>query len=113
LDFIQYYKDIKIIPFCLPPHSTHNLQPLDWCLFSVLKKAYSDKVNKYILKGITRITRGYFLEIYGQIQERVYTPQYVKKLFKAAGIYPINAKRILSKLYSTQAARRAATPPLN
>jgi len=25
LDFIQYCKDIKIIPFCLPPHSTHHL----------------------------------------------------------------------------------------
>ena len=67
----------------------------------MLKKAYSDKVDKYILKGVTGITRGYFLEIYGQIQERVYAPQYVKKSFKAAGIYPINAERILSKLYST------------
>ena len=67
LDFIQYCEDIKIIPFYLPPHSTHNLQPLDRCLFGVLKKAYSDKVNKYILKGITGIICSYFLEIYRQI----------------------------------------------
>jgi len=45
----------------------HNLQPLDWCLFGVLKKAYSNKVDEYILKGITGIIYGYFLEIYGQI----------------------------------------------
>jgi len=67
LDFIQYYKDVKIVPFYLPPHSTHHLQPLDRCLFSILKKAYSNKVDEYILKGITGITRAYFLEIYGQI----------------------------------------------
>jgi len=67
LDFIQYCKDIKIIPFCLPPHSTYNLQPLDRYLFGVLKKAYSNKIDKYILKGITKIIRGYFLEIYRQI----------------------------------------------
>ena len=67
----------------------------------MLKKAYSDKVDEYILKGVTGIICSYFLEIYGQIWERVYAPQYIKKLFEAAGIYPINAERILSKLRST------------
>ena len=78
----------------------YNLQPLDRCLFSVLKKAYSNKVDEYILKGITGIIYTYFLEIYGQIREKVYTLEYIKKSFKAAGIYPLNAKRILSKLCS-------------
>ena len=75
LDFIQYYKHVRIIPFCLPPHSTYHLQPLDRCLFGVLKKAYSDKIDEYILRGITGIIRGYFLEIYGQIRKKVYTPE--------------------------------------
>jgi len=113
LDFIQYYKHIRIIPFCLPPHSTHHLQPLDRCLFGVLKKAYSDKIDEYILRGITRITRGYFLEIYGQIRKKVYTPEYIKKSFEAVGIYPLNAERILSKLRSAQAAKRPTTPTPN
>jgi hypothetical protein len=120
LDFIQYYKDVNIVPFCLPPHSTHHIQPLDRCLFSILKKAYSNKVDEYIMKGITGITRTYFLEMYGQIRESVYTPEYIKKSFKAAGIYPLDAQSILSKLHSAQLARRptsptpnlAATPPL-
>jgi hypothetical protein len=34
LDFIQYCHSHKIIPFCLPPHTTHLLQPLDVVLFS-------------------------------------------------------------------------------
>jgi len=67
LDFIQYCEDIKIVPFCLPPHSTHYLQPLDRCLFGILKKAYSNKVDEYISRGITGIIRAYFLEMYGQI----------------------------------------------
>ena len=66
----------------------------------MLKKAYSNKIDKYILRGITRIIRGYFLEIYGQIREKVYTPEYIKKSFEAAGIYPLNTERILSKLRS-------------
>ena len=38
--------------------------------------------------------------MYRQIWERVYTLEYIKKLFKAAGIYPLDTKRILRKLYS-------------
>jgi len=66
----------------------------------VLKKAYSNKIDEYILRGITGIICGYFLEIYGQIRKRVYTPEYIKKSFEAARIYPPNTKRILSKLRS-------------
>ena len=66
----------------------------------MLKKAYSNKIDEYILRGITGIIRGYFLEIYGQIYKKVYTLEYIKKSFKAAGIYPLNAERILSKLHS-------------
>ena len=29
LDFVQYCESNQIIPLCLPPHSTHILQPLD------------------------------------------------------------------------------------
>ena len=38
--------------------------------------------------------------MYGQIRERVYTLEYIKKLFEAAGIYPLDAERILRKLRS-------------
>ena len=65
------------------------------------------------MKGITGITYTYFLEMYGQIQERVYTPEYIKKLFKAAGIYPLNAQSILSKLYSAQLTKRPTSPTPN
>ena len=39
--------------------------------------------------------------MYRQIRERVYTLEYIKKSFKATGIYPLDAKRILRKLRST------------
>ena len=45
--------------------------------------------------------------------KRVYTPKYIKKSFKAARIYPLDAKRILYKLHGTQVARRPTTFILN
>ncbi|OCK91568.1 uncharacterized protein K441DRAFT_455319, partial [Cenococcum geophilum 1.58] len=50
-----------IIPIYLPPYLTHFLQPLDLIIFSVLKRLYLAKVNKYIARGITGINRDYFL----------------------------------------------------
>ena len=40
LDFQQYCKDNKIITVCMPPYSSHLLQPLNVGCFSPLKKAY-------------------------------------------------------------------------
>ncbi|KAH6417832.1 hypothetical protein HBI59_250890 [Parastagonospora nodorum] len=39
LEFQQYCKDNKIITICMPPHSSHLLQPLDVGCFAPLKKA--------------------------------------------------------------------------
>ena len=39
--FEQYCKDNKIITLCMPPHSSHILQPLDVACFVPLKKVYS------------------------------------------------------------------------
>ncbi|KAF2817933.1 uncharacterized protein BDZ99DRAFT_355730, partial [Mytilinidion resinicola] len=40
LEFITKYKEARIILFYLPPYTTYNIQPLDYYLFSILKKQY-------------------------------------------------------------------------
>ncbi len=44
LEFVQFCEDHKILPFCLPPHTTHFLQPLDVVLFSAYKQAHRNAV---------------------------------------------------------------------
>jgi hypothetical protein len=39
-EFNKYCKDNKIVTLCMPPHSSHLLQPLDVGCFAPLKKAY-------------------------------------------------------------------------
>lgn len=36
----SYCLNHRIIPFCLPPHTTHKLQPLDVCIFSPYRNYY-------------------------------------------------------------------------
>jgi hypothetical protein len=61
LDFQQYCKDHKIITLCMPPHSSHLLQPLDVGCFSPLKTAYSRQAEDLMRNKITHITKLEFL----------------------------------------------------
>jgi len=73
VNFVEYCWNHKIIPICLPLHLTHLLQPLDLVIFSLLKHAYSTKVNEYAACGITGINKGYFIKIFSKIRLQIYT----------------------------------------
>jgi hypothetical protein len=45
LEFIQFCQEHKILPFNLPPHTMHILQPLDVVLFWSYKKEHRDVVH--------------------------------------------------------------------
>ena len=44
---IQYAKDNGIIIFCLPPHTTHECQPLDCGLFGPLKRHWQKSCHSF------------------------------------------------------------------
>ena len=60
-EFFDYCLHRKIVPFCLPPHSTHMLQPLDIGLFSPLQHHYSNILDE-VMEGTfdTGINKGTF-----------------------------------------------------
>ena len=45
LDVIDICHENNIILFCLPPHSTHALQPLDVAIFKSLKDHFAKSVR--------------------------------------------------------------------
>jgi hypothetical protein len=45
-EFDQYCIDHDIVVLCMPPHSSHLLQPLDVSCFSVLKRVYGQGVEE-------------------------------------------------------------------
>ena len=46
VEFEEYCKEHNIVTLCMPPHSSHLLQPLDVGCFSPLKKAYSRQIEE-------------------------------------------------------------------
>jgi hypothetical protein len=64
LPFIEYCEQQNIIPLCLPPHSTHILQPLDVGVFSPLSKAYKTRIQEHSVFGAERISKEQFLTFF-------------------------------------------------
>lgn len=51
----------KIVPLCLPPHSTHILQLLDIRLFDPLQRHYSHQLDLLMDSEDMVINKGQFL----------------------------------------------------
>ncbi|RPB08975.1 hypothetical protein P167DRAFT_476577, partial [Morchella conica CCBAS932] len=82
----------KIVPFCLPPHSTHLLQPLDVGLFGPLQKHYSNILDEDMEEsgGDTGINKGIFLKHLFEARRRTYTHKNIMAAWDKAGIFPFN-----------------------
>ena len=66
-EFDQYAKQNLIIILCMPPHSSHILQPLDVGCFVVLKRLYGQAIEAQIRVGINHIDKDDFLTLYQEV----------------------------------------------
>jgi hypothetical protein len=109
---IKFCVASKIIPLCLPPHTTHLLQPLDVGIFAALATAYKAGVrerSKFIVSySIDKID---FLEIYGSAREKAITPLNIEKAWKAVGLEPLDPEVVLKQLPARPSVNRPITPP--
>jgi hypothetical protein len=64
IDFERYCKENKIITLCMPPHSSHLLQPLDVGCFNLLKKAYGREIEHLIRCSITHVSKTEFFSAF-------------------------------------------------
>ena len=112
INFVQYYVNNKIVPLCLPPHSTHELQPLDVGAFGPLAKRYRSLVSQKALFGAQRINNLQFLHIYQEA--RACIPNNIASTWRGAGLVLFNPKKILERyeLIVTPFTPRPPGPPL-
>jgi hypothetical protein len=98
LEFQEYCKENKIIALCMPPHSSHLLQPLDVACFSPLKRSYGDGISALARNHIHHISKETFLPAFKAAYELTFTEQNARAGFKGAGLVPFNPEAVLSKL---------------
>jgi transposase len=88
---LSFAEKCNINLLCLPPHTTHFLQPLDRSFFKPLKSAFNQACGTWIRnhpgRGVTKLTFGnLFAEAWG----RAATVSTGGKGFRACRIYPVN-----------------------
>ncbi|RAQ98564.1 putative transposase [Stemphylium lycopersici] len=98
LEFQELCKENNIYTLCMPPHSSHLLQPLDVGCFSPLKRAYSREVESLIRHHINHITKLEFLPAFKAAFDRSFTPANICSAFRGAGLIPLDPDAVLSKL---------------
>jgi hypothetical protein len=67
-EFLLQCLNYRVLPVCLPPHTTYFSQPLDIAVFSPLKEAYSDILQQRYQQGEKGVWKGnfYYLLDYAQ-----------------------------------------------
>ncbi|KAI1508834.1 DDE superfamily endonuclease [Pyrenophora tritici-repentis] len=108
LEFHELCKENNIYTLCMPPHSSHLLQPLDVSCFSPLKRAYSREVESLMRNHINHITKLEFLPAFKIAFYRAFTPANICSAFRGAGLVPLQPEAVLSKL---DVQLRTPTPP--
>jgi len=63
IKFLDYCIAHQIIPFCLPPHTTHRLQPLDVSIFSFYKHQYQRELTRRFERHEYGVLKQNFYEI--------------------------------------------------
>jgi hypothetical protein len=108
LAFQDLCEENKIITLCMPPHTSHILQPLDVGCFAALKRAYKKEINVLANNDITHIDKKAFLAAFNQVFDKAFSSGNIQSSFRATGLVPDNPEVVLSKL---EVKPRTPTPP--
>jgi hypothetical protein len=97
-EFDKYCTNHSIIVLCMPPHSSHLLQPLDVACFSVLKRSYGRCVEQLMSLGTNHIDKQDFVPLYIEARAEALHQKNIQSGFAATGLIPYDPDRVLSLL---------------
>ena len=101
-EFDQFCSDNQIITLCMPPHTSHLLQPLDVACFSPVKKAYGQLVQQLAHQSIFHVDKTDFLEMYEQACKAIHSEKNILGGFHSTGLIPFSPECVLSTLTITK-----------
>jgi len=76
--------------FCLPPHTTHKLQPLDVGIFGPLQRAWKKNCEEFTADRGRGITKPEFIKEYMKVRNQTFTPELIITAWRKTGLYPFN-----------------------
>ena len=101
-EFIEYCNNAKIIPFCLTPHTSHLLQPLDVVVFQPYKHHHSEAIEAATCTGCTDFDKVEFPPAIDSIWQLTFKPSTICSAFRATGLVPYHPSVVLARLRESQ-----------
>ena len=97
---LRLAKESDVVMLCLPPHTTHEAQPLDCGVFGPLKAHWSHACHAYLQQNPGRvITRFQFSSLFSQAWSAAVSPANIIAGFRTCGVYPFNPSAISASAY--------------
>jgi hypothetical protein len=97
--------DYKTVPFCLPPHSTHLLQPPDVVVFQPYKHYHAEGVDNVNLTGCSGFNKFEFLAAITSIRQQAFKPSTITSTPRKTSLISYNPKIVLERLQEYNAER--------
>jgi hypothetical protein len=98
VEFREYCTYNNIITLCMPPHSSHLLQPLNMGCFSPLKRAYYTEVKALVRYRVNHITKEDFLPAFKAAYDTAIVKSNIISSFRGTGLVPHDETAVLLKL---------------
>lgn len=114
IDLIDLAREHNVILYCLPPHTTHLLQPLDVAVFKALKSYFAKICGQVKLATlgtpkVINVNRTNFTAIFREAFERTMCMLTIKNGFRKCGVHPLSAQSIdWSKVFDDSAIETPA-----
>ena len=101
-----------VIIMCLPPHSSHLLQPLDVACYGPLKTVWKETLKHYKLQtAATQVTKAEFPGLLKMTWEKSLLEKHLQSGFKHCGLHPLSNTAVPNtKLSGPQCTAQVSTP---
>ena len=86
----------KIELFCLPPHTTHKLQPLDVGVFRPLQREWAKQCDLYLSTTGISMQKKHVIREYMKAREQSFSEDTILHTWKKSGIQPLDGMKVFT-----------------
>lgn len=103
IDVIDKCRDNGVILICLPPHSSHRMQPLDVSFMSPFKTYYAKEIDTWLKNHPGRVVTAFQVaELVGKAYMRAATLEVAINGFRKSGIFPFDRNHFRDHDFAVQ-----------